>query len=225
MASRGAHVMDSPGRLDLLLALALGVALPIGAALGQRRASAELEAPLTTRHRIAFYWTNGLVLVLLAAVVVGLWAWQGRPLATLGLRRPIASPGAPAAWAIALVLLAAYAWFLSRPSPVAAPDDPRWRKLARSAAATVLVAIGLPLLALSLLFGVALWKLLIAGWIWVLGGGVLGLTAAFGWELVANRIPERVRDPAGRVIFWVFFVIGGLGLLLLAVRFGMRQGA
>lgn len=124
-----------------------------------------------------------------------------------------------------LLLLAAYAWFLSRPSPVAAPDDPRWRKLARSAAATVLVAIGLPLLALSLLFGVALWKLLIAGWIWVLGGGVLGLTAAFGWELVANRIPERIREPAGRVIFWVFFVIGGLGLLLLAVRFWMRRGA
>jgi len=123
-----------------------------------------------------------------------------------------------------LLLLAAYAWFLSRPSSVASPDDPRWRRLALSAAATVLVAIGLPLVSLSLLFGVALWKLLIAGWIWVLGGGVLGLTAAFGWELVADRIPERMREPAGRVIFWVFFVVGGLGLLLLALRFWMRQG-
>ena len=123
---------------------------------------------------------------------------------------------------IGLLLLAVYAWFLSRPTPVASPDDPRWRRLALSATATVLVAIGLPLLALSLLFGVALWKLLIAGWIWVLGGGALGLAAAFGWELVARRIPDRIREPAGRVIFWAFFVLGGLGLLLVAARFWVR---
>jgi hypothetical protein len=117
-----------------------------------------------------------------------------------------------------VVLLALYAWFLSRPVPVGGPDDPRWRRIARSAAMTLVVAIGLPLAGLTLLFGAALWKVLLAGWVWVLGGGVLGFGAAFIWELGTTHLRPEVREPAGRVIFWTFFVLGGLGLVLLAVR-------
>lgn len=122
-----------------------------------------------------------------------------------------------------LALLAAYAWFLSRPAPSPSPDDAPWRKIARSSVMTLLVAIGLPLVALSLLFGAALWKLLLAGWIWVLGGGILGLAAAFVWELVSTKLRPEVQEPAGRVIFWSFFVIGGLGLLLLAIRLWLHS--
>lgn len=117
-----------------------------------------------------------------------------------------------------LALLALYAWLLSRPVPVSSPDDPRWKRIGRSAAMTLVVAIGLPLAALTLLFGTTLWKVLVAGWIWVLGGGILGFGGAFAWELVASRMRPEVRDPAGRVIFWTFFVLGGLGLVLIAVR-------
>jgi len=123
-----------------------------------------------------------------------------------------------------VALLALYAWLLSRPAPVSLWDDSRWRRLTRSAAMTLLVAIGLPLAALTLLFGTALWKVLVAGWVWVLGGGLLGFAAAFGWEGVASRMRPEVREPAGRVIFWTFFVLGGLGLVLIGVRWLGTRG-
>lgn len=117
-----------------------------------------------------------------------------------------------------LALLALYAWLLSRPVPVGTPDDPRWRRFARSAGMTLIVAIGLPLAGLTLLFGTALWKVLLAGWVWVLGGGALGFSAAFIWELGSSRLRPEIREPAGRIIFWTFFVLGGLGLVLIGVR-------
>jgi hypothetical protein len=87
-----------------------------------------------------------------------------------------------------------------------------------SGAVTAAVAIALPLVALTLIFGTGLWTALIAGWIWVVGGGVLGLCAAFVWELASSRVPDRLREPLGRAIFWTFFVLGGLGLVLVALR-------
>ena len=117
-----------------------------------------------------------------------------------------------------VALLALYAWLLSRPVRVGSPDDPRWRRIARSAGMTVVVAIGLPLAGLTLLFGTSLWKVLLAGWVWVLGGGLLGFAAALVWDLGTSRLRPEIREPAGRVIFWTFFVLGGLGLLLIAIR-------
>jgi len=121
--------------------------------------------------------------------------------------------------AAGIVLLAVYGWLLSRPRPVLPGTPTRWQRFAYSGTLTVVVAIILPLIGLTLIFGMKLWTALIAGWIWVLGGGVLGLSAAFVWELAARRVPERLREPVGRVVFWTFFVLGGLGLLLLAMRF------
>jgi hypothetical protein len=120
--------------------------------------------------------------------------------------------------AAGVALLGLYAWFLSRPVPVAGPDDHPWRRIARSAGMTLVVAIGLPLAGLTLLFGASLWKVLLAGWVWVLGGAALGFAAAFIWEKGTAHLRPEVREPAGRVIFWTFFVLGGLGLVLLAVR-------
>ena len=120
--------------------------------------------------------------------------------------------------AAGILLLAVYGWLLSRPRPALPGSPTRWQRLAYSGSLTVAVAIVLPLIGLTLIFGTGLWAALVAGWIWVLGGGVVGLAAAFVWELLARRVPERVREPMGRVIFWSFFVVGGLGLLLLALR-------
>lgn len=117
-----------------------------------------------------------------------------------------------------VLLLAIYGWLLTRPRPTLRGEPSRWQRLLFSGAVTALVAIALPLVALTLIFGLGLWAALIAGWIWVVGGGVLGLAGAFAWELIAARVPERLRDPLGRTIFWTFFVLGGLGLVLVALR-------
>jgi len=119
--------------------------------------------------------------------------------------------------AAGIALLAVYGWLLSRPRPVLPGSPSRWQRLVYSGTLTVIVAIVLPLIALTLIFGVNLWAALIAGWIWVVGGGILGLGAAFLWELIARRFPEHLQEPVGRAIFWTFFVIGGLGLVLVAV--------
>jgi hypothetical protein len=133
------------------------------------------------------------------------------------------------AWAATRVasgvgLLAVYAWRLSRPEPIATGDGTRWRRLAQASAMTVVVAVGLPLLALTLMFGSGLWRLLLAGWIWVLGGGLLGLSAAVVWEIASSRLPPATQERVGRVIFWAFFVIGGVGLLFLALHLWVRFG-
>jgi hypothetical protein len=120
--------------------------------------------------------------------------------------------------AAGVALLAVYGWLLSRPRPVLPGSPSRWQRIIYSGTLTVMVAIVLPLIALTLIFGVGLWAALIAGWIWVVGGGILGLGAAFLWELIARRFPEHLREPIGRVIFWTFFVMGGLGLVLLAIH-------
>jgi hypothetical protein len=119
--------------------------------------------------------------------------------------------------ATGILLLVLYGWLLTRPRPALRGAPTQWQRLLFSGAVTAVVAIALPLVALTLIFGTGLWTALIAGWIWVVGGGVLGLTAAFAWELVASRVPERLREPLGRAIFWTFFVLGGLGLVLVAL--------
>ena len=119
---------------------------------------------------------------------------------------------------VGILLLGVYGWLLTRPRPALRGTPNRWQRLVFSGAVTAVVAIALPLVALTLIFGIGLWAALIAGWIWVVGGGVLGLTGAFAWELVASRVPERLREPLGRTIFWTFFVLGGLGLVLVALR-------
>lgn len=124
--------------------------------------------------------------------------------------------------AAGILLLVLYGWLLTRPRPVLRGTLTRWQRLLFSGAVTAMVAIALPLFALTLIFGSGLWTALIAGWIWVVGGGVVGLTAAFLWELVASRVPERLREPLGRTIFWTFFVLGGLGLVLVALRLWVR---
>jgi hypothetical protein len=120
--------------------------------------------------------------------------------------------------AAGILLLALYGWLLARPRPTLRGTPSRWQRLLMSGALTAVVAIALPLFALTLVFGTGLWAALIAGWIWVVGGGVLGLSAAFLWELVSSRVPERLREPLGRTIFWTFFVLGGLGLVLVTLR-------
>jgi hypothetical protein len=117
-----------------------------------------------------------------------------------------------------VLLLVVYGWLLTRPRPSLRGTPSPWQRILFSGAVTALVAIALPLFALTLIFGLGLWAALIAGWIWVVGGGVLGLAGAFAWELIASRVSEHLREPLGRAIFWTFFVLGGLGLVLVALR-------
>lgn len=124
-----------------------------------------------------------------------------------------------------VLLLAVYGWLLSRPRPAPRSEPTRWQRFLQSGVLTVVVAIGLPLAGLTLIFGTGLWKVLVAGWIYVLGGGMLGLGAAFLWELVSRRMEPDRRDTLGRVIFWTFFALGGLGLLLLAWRVWLQLAA
>lgn len=98
--------MRTLGLIDHLLAFALGLALPLGAALSQRRGAAEEVVPLGTREKISIYWVNSLVLALLGGSVVAASAWQGRPLAELGLRAPERPLSAEAIWTIVLLGLA-----------------------------------------------------------------------------------------------------------------------
>jgi hypothetical protein len=120
--------------------------------------------------------------------------------------------------AAGILLLVLYGWLLARPRPALRGAPTRWQRLVFSGAVTAAVAIALPLFALTLIFGTGLWTALIAGWIWVVGGGVLGFCAAFVWEFASSRVPDRLREPLGRAIFWTFFVLGGLGLVLVALR-------
>ena len=85
-----------------------------------------------------------------------------------------------------IALLVRYPRLLNRPAPVSSPGDPGWRGIIFSAALTLVVAIGLPLAGLSLLFGTALRQVLLAAWVWVLGGGLLGFGAALFWEVAAG---------------------------------------
>jgi hypothetical protein len=90
-------------------------------------------------------------------------------------------------------------------------------RVLRSPGATVALSIGLPLLAIWLLLGSAAWKVLVAGWIWLLAGVAVGLIAVFLWGLLAGGMRGPRREVAERVIFWVFFFVGGLGVLILVI--------
>ena len=71
---------------DHALAFAVGVLLPLLAALSQR--SGARAEPLQSRERIAAWWSNAIMLCLVAGAVIAAWLASGRGLAALGLRAP-----------------------------------------------------------------------------------------------------------------------------------------
>lgn len=123
--------------------------------------------------------------------------------------------------AAGFLVMALYGWLLSRGRPALPAAPTRWQRLLHSGLLTLAVALGMPLAGLTLIFGTGVWTLLIAGWIYVLGGGVLGITVALVWERISKRMPTDRRDLIGRLLFWTFFAGGGLGLLLLSWRLWM----
>jgi membrane protease YdiL (CAAX protease family) len=89
--------------VDHLLALLVGVAMPLGAAVSSVAASGET---LTSAEKVRLYWLNSASLWAFALVVVGAHAWRGRALATLGLRLPDWSGVATLVVAVLLVAFA-----------------------------------------------------------------------------------------------------------------------
>jgi membrane protease YdiL (CAAX protease family) len=74
-----------------ILALIVGLALPIFAAVMARRAKHER---LTTEEKLRIYWGNSVNIWFLTAVVAGAWTFGERGLDDLGVRSPIWSPAA-----------------------------------------------------------------------------------------------------------------------------------
>jgi membrane protease YdiL (CAAX protease family) len=91
-----------PSFIDHILVLLLGLILPFLSGLRGIGQLQEIRFDEHTRKR--FYISNGLVLWVMAAVVVGIWLWNERPLAGMGFRP---AEGNPATYALttAMVLL------------------------------------------------------------------------------------------------------------------------
>ena len=76
--------MTEPGWLDHVLALLVGVLLPLSAMLQARGESAPV--PLDTRDKIRLYLGNGITMWLLAGITAWIWLGAGRSLSDLGFR-------------------------------------------------------------------------------------------------------------------------------------------
>jgi hypothetical protein len=115
----------------------------------------------------------------------------------------------------AIVFLFGYYWLLdSLTTHIAAADvDSRLRRLLSGRIAAGLLFVVVPLACLVLIVGSVVWKALLAAWIWALVGGGLGIGGALLVQVVEKRLPERMRDPVVRAVFWGFVIIAGLGVL------------
>jgi len=79
--------MISPSLWDHLLAFLVGIVLPATAALAVAKSRSSSHAGLyfDTSEKIALYWSNSIVLWILAALTVLVWSLQDRALSGLGL--------------------------------------------------------------------------------------------------------------------------------------------
>lgn len=119
--------MTAPTLWHHLLALAIGVVLPVYGALQHRRLRNDGQA-LAPWQKIATYWANSLFLLALAALALLVWRRTGT-LASLGLT---AAPGQLGpGLVLAALVVAAYAadawWQLASPARLAATRA-RWRR-------------------------------------------------------------------------------------------------
>jgi len=102
--------------LDHVYVVLVAVALPAYAWLASWKNLRETFDALDAKGRAAQYWSNAVMLAVIAGLALGLWFWQGRSPAALGLD----AGGSRAAFAFlaGLVLTAAlalyYRWLLSR---------------------------------------------------------------------------------------------------------------
>jgi hypothetical protein len=120
--------------------------------------------------------------------------------------------------AAAAVFFIAYYWLLDRHLARSRAGTSRMGRFLSLPPVFLVISVLIPIVGLIIILGAPVWRLLLAGWIWALGGGILGLSGALAVQLVEKRLPEHLRDPIERAVFWVFFVIGGLGLVGLLVR-------
>lgn len=85
---------------DHLLALLVGLLLPVAGALQGRR-SEDDDEPFSPREKIALYWSNSVFLALIAGLTILVWRLEGRSLDALGLT---AAPG-ELVWGVGLAAL------------------------------------------------------------------------------------------------------------------------
>ena len=121
----------------------------------------------------------------------------------------------------AIVFLFGYYWLLdSLTTRIAAADEhSKLRRLLSGRVAAGLLFVVVPLACLILIVGSVVWKALIAAWTWALIGGGLGIGGALLVQALEKRLPERLRDPVIRAVFWGFVVIAGLGVLGFLLRY------
>ena len=92
-----------PTFLDHILVLLLGLVLPFFSGI---RGSEQLgKMYFDERIRRRFFISNSLVLWFLAAAVVGLWLWNGRPLSLMGFN---IITGSTATWAVTIAMVIFY---------------------------------------------------------------------------------------------------------------------
>ena len=132
---------------------------------------------------------------------------------------------APAMWTIriiaAIVFLFGYYWLLDSLTTriASAEENSRLRHLLSGRLAAALLFVVVPLACLILIVGSVVWKALFAAWTWALIGGGLGIGGALLVQALEKRLPERLRDPVIRAVFWGFVVIAGLGVLGFLLRY------
>lgn len=112
-----------------ILALFIGLVLPIGAGIQGRRRRGEGAAPTPTgQTKIGFYWTNGVMTLAMAAAAVGAWILEGGALASLGLQGPHALGFGIGLALLFLALFGLDSWLeLSTPERRAATSE-RWHR-------------------------------------------------------------------------------------------------
>lgn len=117
------------GLFDHLVAILFGLVLPFGNAIGAwRQDFSEPAEPMTTADKVKIYWANAGFLWVSAGLVVGLWLWNGRALATLGLRAPTSlSPAIVVGAVVLIALTSTNAWYKLRTPERLAKARHEWR--------------------------------------------------------------------------------------------------
>ncbi|HEX9692300.1 MAG TPA: hypothetical protein VGA22_09410 [Gemmatimonadales bacterium] len=124
--------------------------------------------------------------------------------------------------AAAVIFFVAYYWLIDRHLARSREGTSRFDRLLSLPPVFLIISVLVPIVVLIVILGAPAWRLLLAGWVWALGGGILGLSGALAVQLVEKRLPAHLRDPIERAVFWIFFVIGGLGLVGLLIRVTTR---
>lgn len=120
----------TPTFWDHVLAVALGVVLPVLGALQHRHARGdELDEPMTGGEKVAFYWFNALLIAGVTLVTLLVWYRGDRTLAGIGLGAP--KGDLDAALVLAAVFLVTYAidtWRQLATPERLAETRARWRR-------------------------------------------------------------------------------------------------